>query len=121
MVCQFPCLPVLIAERPLKKDEPFREERRKMDPSGAPPRGGNPIPRSGPGSRGGHPVHAPPGTMGVPGSYGGSSSHKDIKLTLLNKVTISSHSVFKGSVHPNTKTFFLTTVEILQMFFCFNV
>ncbi|XP_054451919.1 zinc finger CCCH domain-containing protein 18-like isoform X2 [Anoplopoma fimbria] len=72
-------------ERPSKKDEPFREDRRKIDPSGAPPRGGNPMPRSGPGSRGGHPVHPPPGTMGPPGSYGGSGSHKDIKLTLLNK------------------------------------
>ncbi|XP_034389890.1 zinc finger CCCH domain-containing protein 18 isoform X7 [Cyclopterus lumpus] len=72
-------------ERPSKKDEPFREDRRKIDPSGAPPRGGNPVPRSGPGSRGGHPVHPPPGIMGPPGSYGGSGSHKDIKLTLLNK------------------------------------
>lgn len=62
-----------------------------MDPSGPPPRGGNPMPRSGPGSRGGHPVHPPPGTMGPPGSYGGSGSHKDIKLTLLNKVTIAQH------------------------------
>lgn len=43
------------------------------------------MPRSGPGSRGGHPVHPPPGIMGPPGSYGGSGSHKDIKLTLLNK------------------------------------
>ncbi|XP_034734205.1 zinc finger CCCH domain-containing protein 18 isoform X2 [Etheostoma cragini] len=73
------------AERPSKKDEPFREDRRKIDPSGAPPRGGNPMPRSGPGSRGGHPVHPPPGNMGPPGSYGGSGSHKDIKLTLLDK------------------------------------
>ncbi|XP_068459425.1 zinc finger CCCH domain-containing protein 18 isoform X3 [Clinocottus analis] len=72
-------------ERPSKKDEPFREDRRKIDPSGAPPRGGHPMPRSGPGSRGGHPVHPPPGIMGPPGSYGGSGSHKDIKLTLLNK------------------------------------
>uniref|UniRef100_A0AAQ4QXL8 C3H1-type domain-containing protein n=1 Tax=Gasterosteus aculeatus aculeatus TaxID=481459 RepID=A0AAQ4QXL8_GASAC len=72
-------------KRPSKKDEPFREDRRKINPTGAPPRGGNPMPRSGPGSRGGHPVHPPPGIMGPPGSYGGSGSHKDIKLTLLNK------------------------------------
>lgn len=82
------------SERPSKKDESFREDRRKMDPLGAPPRGGNPMPRSGPGNRGGHPVHPPPGTMGPPGSYGGSSSHKDIKLTLLNKVTIAPPSIF---------------------------
>ncbi|XP_047248663.1 zinc finger CCCH domain-containing protein 18 isoform X5 [Girardinichthys multiradiatus] len=72
-------------ERPSKKDEPFRDDRRKVDPSGGPPRGGNAMPRSGPGNRGGHPSHSRPGTMGPPGSYGGSGSHKDIKLTLLNK------------------------------------
>ncbi|KAM8891121.1 zinc finger CCCH domain-containing protein 18 isoform 2-T3 [Spinachia spinachia] len=71
-------------ERP-KKDEPFREDRRKINPTSAPPRGGNPMARSGPGSRGGPPVHPPPGIMGPPGSYGSSGSHKDIKLTLLNK------------------------------------
>lgn len=32
--------------------------------------------------------------MGPPGSYGGSGSHKDIKLTLLNKVTILPLSLF---------------------------
>ncbi|XP_010766066.1 zinc finger CCCH domain-containing protein 18-like isoform X1 [Notothenia coriiceps] len=74
-----------IRERPSKKEEPFREDRRKMDPSSATLRGGHPGPRSGPGSRGGHHVHPPPGSMGPPGSYGGSGSHKDIKLTLLNK------------------------------------
>lgn len=94
------CVPVLITERPSKKDEPFREDRRKIDPSGAPPRGGNPMPRLGPGSRGGHPMHPPPGAMGPPGNYGGSGSHKDIKLTLLNKVTTAPLSVFIVSVHP---------------------
>uniref|UniRef100_A0A8C6PPT2 Zinc finger CCCH-type containing 18 n=1 Tax=Nothobranchius furzeri TaxID=105023 RepID=A0A8C6PPT2_NOTFU len=74
-----------IRERPSKKEEPFRDDRRKPDPSGGPPRGGNPVPRSGPGTRGGNPVHPRPGNMGPPGSYGGSGSHKDIKLTLLNK------------------------------------
>uniref|UniRef100_A0A3Q2VPA9 Zinc finger CCCH-type containing 18 n=1 Tax=Haplochromis burtoni TaxID=8153 RepID=A0A3Q2VPA9_HAPBU len=72
-------------KRPSKKDEPFREDRRKIDQSGPPPREGNPLPRAGPGNRGGHPVHPPPGTMGPPGNYGSSSSHRDIKLTLLNK------------------------------------
>ncbi|KAG7263695.1 hypothetical protein CRUP_007763 [Coryphaenoides rupestris] len=71
--------------RPLKKDEPFREDRRKMDPSAMPPRGGNFMPRMGPGNRGGHHMHHMPGNMGPPGNYGGSGSHKDIKLTLLNK------------------------------------
>lgn len=85
---------VLVTERQSKKDDAFREDRRKMDPSGAPPRGGNPLPRSGPGSRGGHPIHPPPGNMLPQGSYGGSGSHKDIKLTLLNKVTITLLSVF---------------------------
>lgn len=54
------------------------------------------MPRSGPGSRGGHPVHPPPSAMGPPGSYGGSGSHKDIKLTLLNKVTVTFLPIFKG-------------------------
>lgn len=97
MAHQFLCFPVFITEKPLKKDEPFREDRRKIDPSGAPPRGGNPIPKSGPVSRSGQPAHPPPGTMGLPGSYGGSSSHKDIKLTLLNKVTIASPFISEGS------------------------
>ncbi|CAL8293260.1 unnamed protein product [Boreogadus saida] len=56
-----------------------------MDPSGMPPRGGNFMPRMGPGNRGGHHMHHMPGNMGPPGNYGGSGSHKDIKLTLLNK------------------------------------
>lgn len=77
---------MLIAERPSKKDELFREDRRKMDQSGAPPRGAGAPPRSGPGNRGGPPVHPLPVAGGPPGSYGGSGSHKDIKLTLLNKV-----------------------------------
>uniref|UniRef100_H3CGP5 Zinc finger CCCH-type containing 18 n=1 Tax=Tetraodon nigroviridis TaxID=99883 RepID=H3CGP5_TETNG len=72
-------------ERPVKKEEPFREDRRKMDPPGASPRGGNPAHRSGPANRGVHPLHPPQGLMGPPGSRGGSGSHKDIKLTLLNK------------------------------------
>lgn len=76
----------LLTERPSKKDESFRDDRRKMEQSGAPPRGGNPVPRSGPGNRGGHPGHPRPSNMGPPGNYGGSGSHKDIKLTLLNKV-----------------------------------
>lgn len=74
------------AERPLRKEEPFRDERRKMDAPGASPRGGNPVHRSGPAHRGVHPQHPPPGLMGPPGSRGSSASHKDIKLTLLNKV-----------------------------------
>ncbi|XP_033824661.1 zinc finger CCCH domain-containing protein 18 [Periophthalmus magnuspinnatus] len=69
-------------ERPSKKEEGLREERRKMDQAGGPPQRGNPVPRSGPGSRGAHPS---PGSIGPPASYGGSGSHKDIKLTLLNK------------------------------------
>ncbi|KAF3689276.1 Zinc finger CCCH domain-containing protein 18 [Channa argus] len=72
-------------ERPPKKDEPIREDHRKVDPSSAPPRAGNTVPRTGPGGRASHPVQPPAGTMGPPGSYGGSGSHKDIKLTLLNK------------------------------------
>ncbi|XP_061628776.1 zinc finger CCCH domain-containing protein 18 isoform X1 [Phyllopteryx taeniolatus] len=72
-------------ERLVKKDETLREDRRKMNPSGGPPRGGNPMPRPVPGSRGGHSAHHPAGNMPPPGNYGGSSSHKDIKLTLLNK------------------------------------
>lgn len=81
---------LILSERPSKKDETFREDRRKMDPTGAPPRGGHSLPRSGPGNRGGNPLHPPPGTMGPPGSHGGSGSHKDIKLTLLSKVTTAS-------------------------------
>lgn len=72
-------------ERPSKKEEGFREERRKMDLPGGPPQRGtqrDPVPRSGPGSRGPHPS---PANMAPPASYGGSGSHKDIKLTLLNK------------------------------------
>uniref|UniRef100_A0A3Q2Z2Y0 Zinc finger CCCH-type containing 18 n=1 Tax=Hippocampus comes TaxID=109280 RepID=A0A3Q2Z2Y0_HIPCM len=69
----------------VKKDEPLREDRRKMNPSGGPPRGGHPMPRPVPGNRGGHPAHHPAGNMPPPGNYGGPSSHKDIKLTLLNK------------------------------------
>uniref|UniRef100_A0A3Q3VL17 Zinc finger CCCH-type containing 18 n=1 Tax=Mola mola TaxID=94237 RepID=A0A3Q3VL17_MOLML len=72
-------------ERSSKKGESLREDRRKSDQSGAPHRAGNPIPRSGPGNQCGHSVHPPPGNVGPPGSYGGSGSHKDIKLTLLNK------------------------------------
>ncbi|XP_061677722.1 zinc finger CCCH domain-containing protein 18 isoform X2 [Syngnathoides biaculeatus] len=72
-------------ERLVKKDETLREDRRKMNPSAGPPRGGNPMPRPVPGSRGGHSVHHPIGNMPPPANYGGSSSHKDIKLTLLNK------------------------------------
>ncbi|XP_057691907.1 zinc finger CCCH domain-containing protein 18 [Corythoichthys intestinalis] len=72
-------------ERPVKKDEPVREDRRKINPSSGPPRGGNPMPRPVPGSRGGNPAHHPAGNMPPPGNYGGPSSHKDIKLTLLNK------------------------------------
>lgn len=45
--------------------------------------------RSGPANRGIHPPHPPPGLMGPPGSRGGSGSHKDIKLTLLNKVSVT--------------------------------
>lgn len=81
------------AERPLKKEESFRDERRKMDPAGIAPRGGNPVHRSGPANRAVHPLHPPPGLMGPPGSRGGSGSHKDIKLTLLNKVNVTPVAV----------------------------
>lgn len=79
----------LITERAPKKEDAIREDRRKTDPSGAPPRGLNPAPRSGPGNRGSHPVHPPPGSVAPPGNYGAAGSHKDIKLTLLNKVNIA--------------------------------
>lgn len=78
------------AERPLKKEEPFRDDRRKTDAPVPSPRGGNPAHRSGPAPRGVHPLHPPPGLMGPPGSRGGSGSHKDIKLTLLNKVNVAA-------------------------------
>lgn len=52
-----------------------------MDQVGGPPPRG-PVPRSGPGSRGPHPS---PANTAPPTGYGGSGSHKDIKLTLLNK------------------------------------
>ncbi|XP_077451742.1 zinc finger CCCH domain-containing protein 18 [Stigmatopora argus] len=76
-------------ERLVKKEEHLREDRRKMNLSGGPPRGGNSMPRPIPGSRGGNPAHHqahhPSGNMPPPGNYGGPSSHRDIKLTLLNK------------------------------------
>lgn len=77
----------MAAERPPKKEEAFREERRRLDPTGPAARGGHPVPRSGPGNRAPNSLHPPPTAMGPPGSYGGSGSHKDIKLTLLTKVT----------------------------------
>lgn len=77
----------MAAERPSKKEEAFREERRRLDPTGPSARGGHPMPRSGPGNRGPNSLHPPPTAMGPPGSHGGSGSHKDIKLTLLTKVT----------------------------------
>ncbi|XP_028813870.1 zinc finger CCCH domain-containing protein 18 isoform X2 [Denticeps clupeoides] len=59
---------------------PKKDERKRLDPSGLPPKTSvSSIPRSGPSTRGG-PVHTT--HMGPPGAYG---SHKDIKLTLLNK------------------------------------
>ncbi|XP_026086433.1 zinc finger CCCH domain-containing protein 18-like isoform X4 [Carassius auratus] len=66
--------------KPPKKDEPFKEERKRVDPSGLPPKTSSSMPRSG---NRGHPMQPPP-PMGPPGGYG---SHKDIKLTLLNKQT----------------------------------
>lgn len=66
--------------KPPKKDEPFKDERKRVDPSGLPPKTSSGMPRSGSGNRG-HPMHPPP-PMGPPVGYG---SHKDIKLTLLNK------------------------------------
>ncbi|TRZ00826.1 hypothetical protein DNTS_030314 [Danionella cerebrum] len=69
--------------KPTKKEEPFKDERRRVDPSGLPPKGGSDLPRSG--SRG-HLMHPQP--MGPPAAYG---SHKDIKLTLLNKQTDRSN------------------------------
>ncbi|XP_066541236.1 zinc finger CCCH domain-containing protein 18 isoform X2 [Hoplias malabaricus] len=62
-----------------KKDENFKDERKKVDPSDLPPKAESGVPRSGPGNRG-HAMNAPP--VGPPGAYG---SHKDIKLTLVNK------------------------------------
>lgn len=88
-----------------------------MDPLGAPPRGGTLMPRSGPGSRGGHPLHPPPGTMGPPGSYGGSGSHKDIKLTLLNKVTVVP--IFKWLAPHLTKNTLSLTIRTVQLCICF--
>ncbi|XP_029697705.1 zinc finger CCCH domain-containing protein 18 isoform X4 [Takifugu rubripes] len=84
-------------ERPPKKEESFREDRRKMDPAGISPRGGNPVHRSGPANRGVHPLHPPPGLMGPPGGRGGSGSHKDIKLTLLNKQADKSRKRYLAS------------------------
>lgn len=69
---------VFLKGKPPKKDEAFKEERKRVDPSGLPPKTSSGMPRSG---NRGHPMHPPP--MGPPGGYG---SHKDIKLTLLNKV-----------------------------------
>ncbi|TRY89689.1 hypothetical protein DNTS_032317 [Danionella cerebrum] len=73
----------MILGKPTKKEEPFKDERRRVDPSGLPPKGGSDLPRSG--SRG-HLMHPQP--MGPPAAYG---SHKDIKLTLLNKQTDRSN------------------------------
>lgn len=97
---------LLSTGKPTKKDEPHppREDRRKMDPSGLPPRNTHgPMPRSGPGSRGhgpgGHPIHPPHGPpMGPPGGYG---QHKDIKLTLLNKVTNTGLLLEVNFSYPN--------------------
>lgn len=83
------------AERPSKKEEAFREDRRRLDPTGPSARGGHPMPRSGPGNRATNSLHPPPTAMGPPGSHGGSGSHKDIKLTLLTKVTKGFHSSVK--------------------------
>lgn len=63
-----------------KKDEPLKDERKRVDQSGIPPKADSGLPRSAPGNRG-HPMTAPPMGPGV-----GYGSHKDIKLTLLNKV-----------------------------------
>lgn len=79
---------LVAAERPSKKEEAFREERRRLDPTGPSARGGHPMPRSGPGNRAPNSLHPPPTAMGPPGSHGGSGSHKDIKLTLLTKVIL---------------------------------
>lgn len=113
------------AERPLKKEEPFREERRKMDPPGAPPRGGNPAHRSGPANRGVHHLHPQPGVMGPPGGRGGSGSHKDIKLTLLNKVNVAPVLPCRhgnGSRCGAERLYRLTWVLALKsVFFCHHV
>lgn len=77
--------------KPTKKDETFkdeRNERKRVDQSGIPPKADSGMPRSAPGNRG-HPMNAPP--MGPAGGYG---SHKDIKLTLLNKVAAYHKIVF---------------------------
>lgn len=74
---------VTLTGKPPKKDEPFKDERKRVDPSGLPPKASSDMPRSG---NRGHPMHPPP--MGPPGGYG---SHKDIKLTLLNKVNGKKH------------------------------
>lgn len=54
-----------------------------MEASGPPARVGHPRP--GPGNRGLHPSHPPTGSMPHPLAPVASGSHKDIKLTLLNK------------------------------------
>ncbi|GAA6101742.1 zinc finger CCCH domain-containing protein 18 isoform X2 [Tachysurus ichikawai] len=65
--------------KPTKRDETFKDERKRVDQSGLPPKPDLGMARSAPGNRG-HPMNAPP--MSSAGGYG---SHKDIKLTLLNK------------------------------------
>lgn len=77
--CFINCVVVWVG-KPTKKDEPLKDERKRVDQSGIPPKADTGMPRSAPGNRG-HPMNAPPMGPGV-----GYGSHKDIKLTLLNKV-----------------------------------
>lgn len=86
--------------KPTKKDETFKDERKRVDQSGIPPKADSGMPRSTPGNRG-HPMNAPPV---VPA--GGYGSHKDIKLTLLNKVATCIKIIFFNSIATKWLTFF---------------
>lgn len=79
MYCVIDCI-VFCVGKPTKKDETFKDERKRAEQSGILPKADSSMPRSMPANRG-HPMNAPPG-----GPAGGYGSHKDIKLTLLNKV-----------------------------------
>lgn len=90
LTCCFTGCIVFCVGKPTKKDETFKDERKRVDQSGIPPKADSGMPRSTPGNRG-HPMNAPP--MGPAGGYG---SHKDIKLTLLNKVAAYLEGFFFG-------------------------
>lgn len=81
-MCCSTCCNLSCVGKSTKKDETFKDERKRVDQSGMLPKADMGMPRSAPGNRG-HPMNAPP--MGSAAGYG---SHKDIKLTLLNKVAV---------------------------------